>query len=94
MSYARHYERPTKMVDPESGLRDWLAMFATSIFAEVPSAGVEKLWERVEDHARADLYREGSWFVDYRRLQMVAFKPGAGPDPGHEKLRSVAQESR
>ncbi len=59
------FPRPTA-VEGESGLRDWLKMFAPFI----PSERIAEL----ETALRPKLYRDGSWFIDYVRLRMTAHK--------------------
>ncbi len=68
---AWHFARPTPM-EGEGGLRDWLSMFATAYLDDVDLSMREKLVEAVEGHARAQLYRDGQWWVDYWRLRVVA----------------------
>jgi hypothetical protein len=34
----------------------------------------EEFMERIEALARPELYREGEWTVDYKRLRMIAVK--------------------
>jgi SAM-dependent methyltransferase len=65
------FERPTKLEGP-TGLRDWARMFAADAVAAVPEAEREPFFAQVEAIAGPDLFREGSWFADYRRLRIVA----------------------
>jgi trans-aconitate methyltransferase len=74
-TFARLYDRPTKMVDPESGLRDWLTMFGKSIFAKMPADAIPGLLSELEDRLRPDLHVDGFWYIDYVRLQVKAEKP-------------------
>ena len=49
-----------------SGLRDWLRQFAPAF--------PEAEYGRVEEAARAVLFRDGRWSADYRRIRVVAVK--------------------
>ncbi len=59
---AELFARPTAL-EGEAGLRGWLRQFA-------PEA--EALSGRVEELARAELWREGRWVADYVRLRVEA----------------------
>ncbi len=73
VAYASHFPRPTPL-EGESGLRDWMAMFAETLTADVPPLMREELWDAVEDAVRPALYDEGGWHADYWRLRVVAYK--------------------
>jgi trans-aconitate methyltransferase len=72
---AQLFDRPTRLEDPETGLRDWLTMFGAAVLAPVPADGREEFWRRFEAAARPRLFRDGAWFADYRRLRVVAHRP-------------------
>ena len=58
------FERPTP-VEGENGLRDWLGMFyKPPLHDDVIAAAEKKL--------RPILFRDGVWYIDYRRLRIVA----------------------
>jgi trans-aconitate methyltransferase len=67
------FDRRTPL-EGESGLRDWIAMFAGEALAAVPASRREEFLFAVEDAARPDLYRGGVWEADYRRLRVVAVR--------------------
>lgn len=73
VAYASHFPRPTPL-EGESGLRDWMEMFAGTLTAGVPSLMREELWDAVEDAVRPALYGDGAWYADYWRLRVVAYK--------------------
>jgi trans-aconitate methyltransferase len=58
------FERPTP-VEGENGLRDWLGMFYKPPLADdvIVSA---------ETELRPKLFRDGTWYIDYRRLRVIA----------------------
>lgn len=74
VTYATHFDRPTKLDGAESGLHKWLEVFADNELAGVPAADREEVIHHVEQRLRPDLFREGDWFVDYKRLRIVAIK--------------------
>lgn len=68
------FDRPTKLEEGESGLRNWLTMFGEKTFGVMPD-DVRLQWiERTQEKARAALFRDGSWYADYRRLRVIAFR--------------------
>ena len=73
VAYASHFPRPTPL-EGESGLRDWMEMFAEALTADVPSSMREELWDAVEAAVRPALYWDGGWHADYWRLRVVAYK--------------------
>lgn len=74
VTYATHFDRPTKLDGGESGLRKWIEVFADNELAGVPAAGREEVIHHVEQRLRPDLFRERDWFLDYKRLRIVAIK--------------------
>lgn len=68
------FDRPTPLEDGERGLRTWMEMFGGVILKYVPEEKKEKLLGEVEREAKARLFREGQWVMDYRRLRVVARK--------------------
>ena len=73
VAYASHFPRPTPL-EGESGLRDWMAMFAETLTEDVPPSMRKELWEAVEDAVRPALYSDEGWHADYWRLRVVAYK--------------------
>lgn len=68
------FPRPTKMDDPVSGLRDWIRMFGAHWIDRVPESDREDWFTAVEAAARPELFREGSWQIDYWRIRVMAVK--------------------
>jgi trans-aconitate methyltransferase len=73
VTFAALFDRPTPL-QGENGLRDWVKMFAGSVLAAVPAERREEFLRAVEDVARPELFRDGVWFTDYRRLRVVAVR--------------------
>lgn len=66
-------DRPTPL-EGEDGLRNWVRMFGDHWLSRVPQDRHNDLFEHVEEIASAQLFRDGVWFADYRRLRIVAHK--------------------
>ncbi|MEZ5402116.1 MAG: methyltransferase domain-containing protein [Bryobacteraceae bacterium] len=62
------FNRPTRTEDGESGLRDWMRMFGRDWPRD------ETFLRAMEEGLRARLYRDGAWYIDYRRIRVVAIK--------------------
>jgi trans-aconitate methyltransferase len=68
------FDRPTRLEDGENGLRNWLTMFGEKTFGAMPD-DVRLQWiERTQEIARPTLFRDGSWYADYRRLRVIAVR--------------------
>lgn len=74
VTFGALFERPTTLEDGERGLSNWLDMFGGTIAEKAPSSLQEKLKQEVEREARRDLFRDGHWVMDYRRLRIAARK--------------------
>lgn len=73
VAMARLYDRPTPL-SGESGLIDWLQMFARRFWEDLPNEDYSQFLSQVEAIARPHLYQNGQWLADYRRIQLVAYK--------------------
>jgi trans-aconitate methyltransferase len=70
------FERPTRLEDGEKGLEAWLRMFRRVILDRLPAAEQDAFLREVERQARPELFKDGVWELDYRRLRIVAWKQG------------------
>jgi trans-aconitate 2-methyltransferase len=75
ITFAALFDRPTPLDGPD-GLRRWVEMFGGTFLARIPPGRRDEFLARVEDAARPHLYRDGGWVADYRRLRVVAVRPG------------------
>ncbi|MDG5818619.1 methyltransferase domain-containing protein [Natronococcus sp. A-GB7] len=66
------FDRPTELENGADGLANWIGMFGDEFFEEVPDAERDAIVGAVEDRLRPELFRDGSWVADYRRLRFVA----------------------
>jgi len=69
------FDRPTP-IEGEHGLEDWLQMFASTFFRDLPVADARRKMKEVDEYLRPTSYRDGVWTLDYRRLRIVAVAAG------------------
>jgi trans-aconitate methyltransferase len=67
------FERPT-LLEGERGLENWLELFCLPLLQALGERRSE-LMARTAELCRPTLYRDGSWWLDYTRLRVVAEKP-------------------
>lgn len=68
------FDRSTKLEDGEKGLRNWIETFDTAILRSFSEIIKQQMLQKVESKLRGTLFRDGSWFADYKRLRIVAYK--------------------
>ncbi|EDX85195.1 Methyltransferase domain family [Synechococcus sp. PCC 7335] len=71
VTYAHSFDRPTPL--GASGLTGWLDMFAQRFFQHLSTEAWSDLVHQVEA-AVPQLYQDGIWIADYRRLRVIALK--------------------
>lgn len=71
--YASYFDRPTKLAGA-AGLRNWIKMFAGSFFQGIPESEHEEILCNIEDSLKKDLFRDGFWNIDYKRLRVKGIK--------------------
>jgi trans-aconitate methyltransferase len=76
ITYARLFDRPTKLEGGEAGLRKWLDMFFDGFFADVPEEERNDIITEAEADIRDELFNDGDWWADYRRLRFIALREG------------------
>jgi trans-aconitate methyltransferase len=76
VTYVIHFDRPTKIEDNEQGLNHWLRGFADNFFTTLSEAERHAVCAKIADKARNELFHNGSWYADYKRLRVMAVKPG------------------
>ncbi|MBI1761299.1 MAG: methyltransferase domain-containing protein [Acidobacteria bacterium] len=67
------FDRFTKL-EGADGMRNWLTMFAESMFADLPVEAKETALTEIEARLRPTNFRAGVWYADYRRLRVVAVR--------------------
>lgn len=71
---AQLFDRPTRLEDGEKGLEVWLRMFAKFALDRVPAERQQEFLREIERQARPELFTNGNWELDYRRLRIAAWK--------------------
>jgi trans-aconitate methyltransferase len=74
VTYGLLFPRQTPLEDGEDGLRNWLLMFGGTVFEKLSTEQRDAVIAETAREARADLFRDGQWVLDYRRLRVVAVK--------------------
>ncbi|AXR79169.1 class I SAM-dependent methyltransferase [Natrarchaeobaculum sulfurireducens] len=72
--YARLFDRPTELDAGAEGLAAWLELFGDDLLAAVPDDERGSVVAAVENDLREDLFVDGTWVADYRRLRVVAVR--------------------
>ena len=70
---AELFDRPTPL-EGAHGLRDWVRMFRPEALERLPAGGQDPFFDALETAARPELFREGAWHADYRRLRVLAIR--------------------
>ncbi len=68
------FDRPTPLDDGENSVRNWLTMFRGSVFDDLSDDVKEAVLSSVETTLRPELFADGNWTADYRRLRITARK--------------------
>jgi hypothetical protein len=63
------------MEDGENGLNHWLTGLADDFFKEIAEEEKRFVFEKIATKSRKDLFQNGSWYVDYKRIRIRAIKP-------------------
>jgi trans-aconitate methyltransferase len=73
VAQAVQFDRPTPLEGEEGG-RNWIHMFGAPLMPTVPDDQRQAFMTDLEKRIRPTLYRDGQWFMDYRRLRILAIK--------------------
>lgn len=80
-----HFDRLTLMPDGEGGLRHWLDSFCSPFFNGFSQSEIDEICSETGELLRSSLYRDGHWYVDYKRIRVIAHKEvratGTGAQP-------------
>lgn len=74
VTHALHFDRETPL-EGENGMQDWLEMFGERLFAGRDARARALAIKGVAERLRATQYREGRWWMDYKRLRVRAERP-------------------
>lgn len=72
--FAQHFERPTELAGQDTGIQDWLAMFAVNFFKGVATEDVTAIQQEVQEQLRASSLKNNKWYADYQRIRVIAIK--------------------
>lgn len=72
--FAEHYDRPTELADENSGIKDWISMFAGSFFVGVAQTHIAEIKNEVQENIKEKCLIDGKWFADYKRIRVIAVK--------------------
>ncbi|CAH1190141.1 Trans-aconitate 2-methyltransferase [Paenibacillus auburnensis] len=73
-SLALCYDRPTTLTGGEQGLRRWLNTFADGILSVLTPPQCEEVLKFLEKELKPQLFYDGVWVMDYRRIRVSAMK--------------------
>ncbi len=73
VTYAVLFDRPTPL-EGEAGIGNWLKMFASNFISGLSPEEQINVIKEVEQRLQPILYRDGTWYADYRRIRVVAIK--------------------
>ncbi len=68
------FDRPTPLEGGDEGMANWLEMFADAFLSGLSDTERIQVFKSVEKRLQPILYRDGTWFADYRRFRVVAIK--------------------
>ena len=74
VGFASYFDRMTPLEGGDNGMRQWLGMFGTPLLKRAPANRRSVIIKAVEKATRAELFFDGRWHADYRRLRFVAVK--------------------
>lgn len=72
VTYAVLFDRLTPLEGGAEGLRGWMKMFTPRTLEQLSPNRREKYMQVVEQLLRPTLFRDGTWYADYRRIRVVA----------------------
>jgi ubiquinone/menaquinone biosynthesis C-methylase UbiE len=70
---AQHFDRPTPL-DGDNGLRNWMNMFGSTMFAGMTNEIKEQVITSAETNLKETLFHNGQWIADYKRIRVIGMK--------------------
>jgi trans-aconitate methyltransferase len=83
VTYAELFDRPTPLEGGPGGFRDWVEMFLNGVLQAIPVESRAGFVDRLESRLYPQLFHDGRWVLDYRRLRITAVKI-ANPESGNQ----------
>ena len=72
--FATHFDRPTQLQDTDNGIKDWIRMFGNAFFKDIPETDIDTILEEIQETLKPTRYTNHTWFADYKRLRIEAYK--------------------
>jgi trans-aconitate methyltransferase len=67
------FERPTVLEEGEKGLENWIRVFRLTFLEKMGEESARRWIQEVERQCKGELFQDGSWVLDYRRLRIAAW---------------------
>jgi trans-aconitate methyltransferase len=74
VTYATHFDRSTPLNDGANGLKHWMDMFSDDFFYGLPFSEKSTIYKKVIKDVKAELYKDDTWYADYKRIRIMAVK--------------------
>lgn len=74
VQFAAHIDRPTELKDTENGIKDWIRMFGSAFFTDIPDGEIDTILNEIQESLRPTRYTNHTWFADYKRLRIEAYR--------------------
>lgn len=68
------FDRPTVLEEGEHGLENWIRVFRRTFIEKMGEENASRWIREVERQCLQELFRDGIWVLDYRRLRIAAWK--------------------
>ena len=68
------FDRPTVLEEGERGLENWIRVFRKTFVEKMGEEDAARWIREVERQCRGELFQDGNWVLDYRRLRIAAWK--------------------
>jgi trans-aconitate methyltransferase len=68
------FDRPTVLEEGERGLENWIRVFRQTFLEKMGEENAQRWIQEVERQCRGELFHDGNWVLDYRRLRIAAWK--------------------
>lgn len=75
VTFAHLFDRLTPLDDGPAGLANWIRMFGAPFTGDLSPDQQKEFLRQAAAILRLDLFRDGRWHADYRRLRILARKP-------------------
>ena len=82
VTYARLFDRPTRLGEGDGTMTAWLQMFGEPLLNDLTESERDAVCSIAEDALRTTMLYDGAWIADYVRLRVMAEKPPRSRDAG------------